>query len=277
MINQWPLIVASLVIMLAAALGLYRREVAVTSALNSEVPPPLPTASATPERTAPASTAPTTPAAQPKRRAVPPPEAAVPVKPEAPVAIKPTLPVQAAPATPAPQNPEVAVPKPRAVGRFQVLLDLQEDLKTRLQMVPIPLNNGGYKFSMDGAHLEVITTPSWQIMIYNINPKQPEVETDSFKTLLAAVVSNLGINTNQKPVEAATGKSYLRTVSKMGAISLERDPAAGNSALIRPMTPTAAVDVAQPAPAVPATPAAPANPAAPTAPQPIQRKPAAEL
>jgi hypothetical protein len=169
----------------------------------------------------------------------------------------------------------VVVPRPRAAGRFQVLLDLQDDLKARLGMVPIPLPNGGYKFSMDGAHLEAATTPSWQIMIYNINPKQPEVETDAFKTLLAAVTSNLGINTNQKPVEAATGKTYLRTVSKMGAISLERDPAGGNSALIKPMTPTPAVDVAQPAPVAPAP--APV-PGAPVAPQPVApKKPAADF
>jgi len=268
--------------MLAAAFGLYRREVAVSTSLMSDVPPPLPAVAATPERTAPAPTVPhTAPQPQPKRRAVPPPEAAAPVQPEAPAApvtkfVQPAQPVQAAPVAPAPQNPEVAVPKPRAAGRFQVLLDLQDDLKTRLQMVPIPLANGGYKFSMDGAHLEVVTTPSWQIMIYNINPKQPEAETDSFKTLLAAVVSNLGINMNQKPVEAATGKSYLRTVSKMGAISLERDPAAGNSALIRPMTPTPAVDVAQPAPAAPVAPVLP-QPGQPAAPQPIQRKPTAEF
>lgn len=147
-------------------------------------------------------------------------------------------------------------------------------------MVPIPLVNGGYKFSMDGAHLEVVTTPSWQIMIYNINPKKPEVETDAFKTFLAAVTSNLGINMNQKPVETATGKIYLRTISKMGPISLERDPAGGNSALIKPMTPTPAVDVAQPVPATPAAPVTPVAPApgAPVVPQPaVPKKPAADF
>lgn len=280
MMNQWPLLIAGLVITLAAAFGLYRREVAASTSLQGEAPPPLPTASASPERTAPATTVPTVPKT-PVRRAVPPPEATAPVQPEAPAlptpkVVQPAQPAPVAP-VPAPHDPNVAVPKPRAAGRFQVLLDLQDDLKNRLQMVPIPLANGGYKFSMDGAHLEVVTTPSWQIMIYNINPKQPEAETDSFKTLLAAVVSNLGINMNQKPVEAATGKSYLRTVSKMGAISLERDPAAGNSALIRPMTPTPAVDVAQPAPAAPApAPVAP-QPGQPAAPQPIQRKPNTEF
>lgn len=270
--NQWPLIVAAMVISVAAAFGLYRRETAASVALEiKDEPRPLPTAAA-PERTAPST--PATPAPAPKKRVInpvapkpaeaPPAGVVAPVAPVAPVA-------QVAPVA----NPEVAVPRPRAAGRFQVLLDLQDDLKARLGMVSIPLPNGGYKFSMDGAHLEAVTTPSWQIMIYNINPKQPEVETDAFKTLLAAVASNLGINTNQKPVEAATGKTYLRTVSKMGAISLERDPAAGNSALIKPMTPTPAVDVAQPAPVAPA----PVAPTTPTVPQPpvVTKKPAADF
>lgn len=248
--NQWPLFLAFFLIGSAAAFGVYKREAAISHAVPPEEIRRLPSAGETPAAK-PAPKTKETPATQQKVEA----PAALPAP--APVVVE----QPAAPATPAAQAAPAA--RPRSTGRLQTLLDLQEELKTRLQMVPLPLNNGGYKFAPDGASIEVITTPVWQITIYNINPKTPEVETDSFKQILGIVTTQLGINMNQKPVEAATGKTYLRAVSKMGNISLERDPATGNSATIRPMVPQAAVDTAPAAPVAPAA-TVPATPAAPT-------------
>lgn len=237
--NQWPLILALVIIGGAAGFGLYQREMAVASAAPVEEVRRLPSASGS---------------AGPKSATAPVEKAVTPERVETPA----PLPVQALVVqqpVAAPTAPVVAA-RPRTTGRLQALLDLQEDLKARLQMVPLPLNNGGYKFAPEGASVEVVTTPVWQITIYNINPKTPEVESENFKLILGIVTTQLGINMNQKPVEAATGKTYLRAVSKMGNISLERDPATGNSAIIRPMVPQAAVD---PAPVAPANPVAPAT------------------
>jgi hypothetical protein len=239
--NQWPLFLALVIIGGAAGFGLYQREVAIAGAVPVEDVRRLPTAGGS---SGPKATAPVEKAVTPERV-------------ETPAVLPAQAPVTQQPVVAAPTAPAVAA-RPRTTGRLQTLLDLQEDLKARLQMVPLPLNNGGYKFAPDGASVEVVTTPVWQITIYNINPKTPEVESENFKLILGVVTAQLGINMNQKPVEAATGKTYLRAVSKMGNISLERDPATGNSAIIRPMVPQAAVDPT-PAPANPTAPVAPAT------------------
>jgi hypothetical protein len=74
----------------------------------------------------------------------------------------------------------------------------------------------------------------------------------------------LGINLNQKAVEAANGKTYLTTTSKMGSVSVIRDPAVGNSCTIAPL---------QRVVPVPAAPAANQN-QPPVQPNPKQPQPA---
>ena len=97
-----------------------------------------------------------------------------------------------------------------------------------------------------------------------MNQQTPEVETDKFKELLAATVKSLQIDMTPKPVESANGKSYLKTTSKLGSISLIRDPANGNSCTIGPIQQW--VSPQQP-PATKPQLGAPVNPVNPVAPQ----------
>jgi hypothetical protein len=254
--NQIPLIIALLMLACAAGLGYYQKEEAVAAAAPKELirRPPTRAKSAQTEKSVTTPATPSTPTARPTRRVAPSTEGT------APVAAPTPEPAPAPVPAPAPATATQPAIRPRVGGggKFQTLLDLQDDLKKRTQLMPMGLANGGYRFDMAGAHLEVITTPSWSITIYNINPKDT-TETQDFKMLMEIVTAQLAINTNQKPVETATGKTFLQTASKLGRISLERDPEMGNSCKIRPVIPTPAVDTAAQT-AAPKPQAQPVNP-----------------
>jgi hypothetical protein len=283
--NHWPLF-ASLAL-LSAAVGLgYLQSEAAREAARPQPLPPSPTRSATlihrateapaaapvppaqPAQPAPAAPAATPDAAKPARAK---PRFVTPAPAEAPAQV-----VQ--PATPAPAPAAAAAPPPAPAPRMtdakaQILAELRDMLKTQLGQLPLDLNNGGYKFSREGALMEVQMPPAWSVTIYNVNIPKPEVETDDFKILYTGATTVLGINTQQNPVVSGNGKSYLRTASRMGNIVLERDPGNGNLCIIRPAQSAAAEQPAPPRRTAPATVPA-ATPPAPGATPPAPRKPA---
>jgi hypothetical protein len=295
--DHWPLVVASGLVAFAAALGLWQHDRAVE--LAAQVAPPAHVAPAQvvdvsaekadasqPMPAAPIATR-AIPATTPPAPAVaePAPAVAAPavVAPTAPaVAVAPAAPAVVAPAPAAPTAPAVvpnAAPPVRQ-GRNATLLALRNDLQAQVNIAPMDTAGGGFAVASDGARLEVKPPPNWNIMIYNVNPKTPEVETDKFKEMLETTVKSLQIDMTPKPVESANGKTYLKTTSKLGSISLIRDPANGNSCLIGPIqqfvnppTQTPAVKAPAVAPAAP-NPFAPqqAQPVAPEAPAPAKVK-----
>lgn len=281
--DHWPLVVASGLIALAAALGLWQHDHAVE--LAAKVPPvqtaaapapavaqpapekadpaptplPLPSApAATRTPFSPTPTAPTAPVVTPRPLAPAPaaPATAHPAAPTAPA----TLP--AGPTAPAiAQNPAANAAPPVRQGRNATLAALRTELQAHLNLAPMDTAGGGFALAADGARLEVKSPPNWNITIYNVNPKTPDIETEKFKEMLKATIASLQIDMAPKPIESANGKLYLKTSSKLGSISLIRDPANGNSCVIGPIQqwvapPVQAKDPNQPA-AAPGAPAAP--------------------
>ena len=132
---------------------------------------------------------------------------------------------------------------------------------------------------VNGAQLEVAPMPNWSINIYNSNTVQPEAESDNFKVIYNEVATALGLDVNQKPAALPNGKTSMQSASKLGSVSIVRDPANGNSAVITPNQQRKAMvqPPAQPAaqPAQPAQPAAqPAQPNQPAAQPKAQAQPA---
>lgn len=291
--DHWPLVVASGLVALAAALGLWQHDRAVelaaqvappahvapaqvvdVSAEKADAPaaPAAPVATrATPATTLPPPALPVPPVAEPA-----PPVAVAPavVAPPPAVAVGPTAPAVVAPAPAAPTAPAVIpnVAPPVRQGRNATLNALRNDLQAQVNIAPMDTAGGGFAVASEGARLEVKPPPNWNITIYNVNPKTPEVETDKFKEMLETTVKSLQIDMTPKPVESANGKTYLKTTSKLGSISLIRDPANGNSCLIGPIQQFVNPPAQTPAVKAPAV-AAPAAPN-PFAPQ-VQAQPVA--
>jgi hypothetical protein len=296
MANHWPLVIALAVISMAAALGLWQHDQAVNAASIRIVNPPAPVAKPKPAAPKPVAqlpeAAPAAPAlAQPAIETVPVdpnPKRKKFVTTGGPIAPTAPAPLVATPAPTAPTAPVVVHTTPLALpaapatpgvaqDRTKVLNDLKTALQNQFGILPMELAAGGFALNTDGARIEVQPPPNWSASVYNINPKGPETETANFKVCMDLVIKSLGIDMTQKPVEAGNGKTYLKTSSKLGSISMMRDPATGNSCLIRPIgqwtpTPPAKVDngagvVQQPRPArqVPQAPVAPAAPPRPPA------------
>jgi hypothetical protein len=261
--NHWPLVIAIGVISMAAALGIWQHDRAVEAAGIRVIKQPAPAAKSKPavpaplakkaeplvEAPAPAAPAPVA-LATPQPLPLAAPADNVPTRRiKAPVAaLAPTAPVAAvAPTAPVAQlNPAPAAPAAAPVARedrTKVLNDLKGALQKQFGIMPMELAAGGFALNTDGARIEVTPPPNWSASVYNINPKAPETETANFKVCMDLLIANFGIDMTQKPVEAGNGKTYLKTSSKMGSISMMRDPATGNSCMIRPIgqwTPTAA-------------------------------------
>ncbi len=233
--SQWPILAAGLIIAAAAIVGLWKQSAAAMAAApqpplhasQPAAPAPAPAAPAVEALpAAQAQAAPPLPAAETK-------QIAQPVQPVAPVA-----PVQANPAPARPAAAEIFHPNQPARApdpRAQLFKDLRATLQTKIAQPPLDLADGGFAFSVDGARVEVQPPPNWSVTIYNVNPKAQDAETDSFKTFMAAATAALGVDLSPKPVVSENGKSYLKTVSKAGPLSLVRDPATGNSCMIRPL------------------------------------------
>jgi hypothetical protein len=230
--NHWPLLLAIIMIGLAGAAGTFwvqHRESQLNTSQAKPAKPateaPQPVADALPS--VPETTTELPQPAKPQQRPV----------------------AQAVPIQPAPNNPPVVqqpVARTNAAQPTQNPVLLQ--LKTVLQNAggaPIDLAGSAYAFDVAGARIEVQPTPNWSITIYNKNRKVPSEETDDFKQYLAAVTSTLSIDTAKAPIVGDDNKSYLRTSSKMGTITLTRDPANGNLCTVKPLGPP--VPVAAPA------------------------------
>lgn len=303
MANHWPLLAATMLIALAAALGLWQHDQAVsiagrsdsrTAISNAVSAPPAPPAepAIAPEKApppaaagkpapAPAVSAPAAPTTSPAAKT--PPVATTPVPGAAPApapAAGKTVPVtgappivrQIAPPSTAPAVPAAAAAP--AASREKLLMSLRGILQKKLGVLSMELAAGGYALNVEGTRVEVQPMPNWSVNIYNINPKQAEVETDTFKIAMLTVAVEFGIDLAQKAVESANGKTYLQSSCKMGSVSVVRDPANGNSCMIRPIQtlapaapqvqpqPPAAVGKA-PAPTQPAPPKTPPTPAPP--------------
>ncbi len=183
---------------------------------------------------------------------------AQPVQPVQPAAQKPQAAENpnAQPIAPAIARRILEVQGDRKDPRGRIFSDLRTMLQEKTGAAPLELAAGAIAFSSEGARVEIQPPPNWSINIYNVNPKNPEVETEGFKACLATVAMTLGVDTTQKPVVSENGKSYLKSTSKLGSMSLVRDPATGNSCTIRPLqqlnTPKPAGDAGKPAePAAP--------------------------
>jgi hypothetical protein len=176
-----------------------------------------------------------------------------------------TLPKPAIAVAPTP-NPAVANPAAPAPnlnlppqGRTSSLNKLRNELQTKLNIAPMDLPGGGFALAPEGARLEVQSPPNWSVTLYNINPKTPEVETDNFKAVLDVVARSLNMDMSQKPTPADNGKTYLKTTSKIGLVSVIRDPNNGNCCTIRPIGPLPGNNNAAPGTAPAPAPAPPKN------------------
>jgi hypothetical protein len=153
------------------------------------------------------------------------------------------------------------------------LLDLRKSLEGKLTTAASDVGNGGYMLKVNGAQLEVAPMPNWSINIYNSNTVQPDAESDNFKVIYSEVATALGLDVNQKPAALPNGKTSMQSTSKIGSVSIVRDPQTGNSVVITPNQQRKAM--VQP-PAQPAQPVAPpTQPKAQAPAQPAQPAPAA--
>lgn len=191
-----------------------------TAPINPTVVPAAPTAPATALQ--PVQAAPAAPAVPAAPGIVAQPAPAAPAVPAAPPVIQ------------APAGPAAAVQAKRE-DRAAVLADLRGALQGKLGVMPIDLAAGGYAAHVEGARVEVQPVPNWSISLFNINPKTPDQETSNFKLCLETVTAALAVDMTQKAVESANGKRYMKTSCKLGSVSLVRDPANGNSCMIRPI------------------------------------------
>jgi len=280
MSNHWPILAAVILIALAVLLGLWdqnekaeiaARRIPVSQMTPADTPAPPTPAPARPADTLPAPAAkPATPPAKPATPTQPvtpaAPQTPTPFGTPTPLAPLPT-PVQPAP-LPTPVQPAPQPPKAMVDPRTTILQTLRTELQARIGTPSLDLAGGGFALNTDGARVEVQPLPNWNINIYNNNAQKPEVETEGFKRFYEVVTTGLGIDTQQKAITTDNGKSYLKTNSKLGSVSLVRDPANGNSCLIRPLgqlapiiTKPAVVErPAPPAPAPPPPAPAPAKP-----------------
>ena len=227
-------------------------------------------------------------------------QAQPPVQAPAPAQAQPAAPKPAAPPQPKfsiPSGPPPAVQKPVAGGAVaaapapaaavapaqpkpkgaDVLGELCVTLEKDLGMQRSDLADGGYSFQLDGARLEAHTTAPWKLMIYNLNAQQADAETENFKKLFLAACAALGIDPAQKGATLPSGQTSMQSASKLGNVTVVRDPANGNSVRITPNP--RGIPVAPAAPATPATPAAtpPANGAAAATTVPAATAPAAPV
>jgi hypothetical protein len=154
----------------------------------------------------------------------------------------------------------------------QVLENLRTVFQEKLNVVPRDLGvAGAFAVAMKGVRVEVQPWPQWSVSIYNFNDVAAEQETESFKACLEIAAKALNIDLTQGAVKTETGKSYMKTTSSLGPISLVRDPATNNSCMIRPIQaqgqmgpprPKAGPDVAPRPPKQPAQPVQPPRPPA---------------
>jgi len=252
--DHWPLVVASGLIAMAAAFGLIQHEhateVAATRSITTSRSTPLPSVSAPAQTDAPAV-----------ERAAPadvrrPLEAPAQVPVAAPAPPVKTAPMVTAPMVTAPTAPAAMAPTPVRTSkkdeRAALFATLRAELQGKLAVAPMDLAGGGFAVTTEGMRLEILPAGNWSISLYNINPKTPEAETDNFKKALQSTAAVLGIDLTQKAMESANGKTYLQTICKLGNVSLVRDPANGNSCVIRPnekWVAPPAVNVVRPEPA----------------------------
>ena len=239
MTHHWPILASGALICAATAFGLWQRDAAINAAAPQEVVPP---AIVAPQ---PQSAA---PAAILERKTEAP--APAPSVPAGSIAVKAAGPAEAMPVSkvlPTPVAAPASAPVPPGnivaglrdgmppIPPQQIFLELRNALQTQLGAPATELPGGGFAFSSKGARLEVQPLPNWSIIIYNLNGKTPEIETGDFKTCLTVVTASLNINMMPKPIDTPTGKTSLKTICRLGSISLDRDPANGNSCLISPM------------------------------------------
>jgi hypothetical protein len=130
--------------------------------------------------------------------------------------------------------------------RDQVLLDLRKGLEGKLTTAATDVANGGYMLKVAGAQLEVQPLPNWSINVYNMNPQQPDAETDNFKVIYSEVATVLGADVNQKAAPLGNGKTSLQTSSKLGSVSVVRDQTNGISVVITPNQQRKALPPVQP-------------------------------
>ncbi|MCY3021253.1 MAG: hypothetical protein NTW87_19740 [Planctomycetota bacterium] len=289
MTSQWPVAFVAVLIAAAAVLGFMQHEQAAAASrgmAKAQAGPEAVPTEAAPEKL---------PAPEPKPAVLPAPSpalAAAPVAETRPPPTAQTVPAVRTTTVPAPPtkpvtppvaavNPAAALPadaggQPKRESRAAVWAGLRTALQARIGVLPMDLAAGGYALSTDGVRVEAQPLPNWSVSLYNINPRTPEVETPNFKACLETTAAALGLDVTQKGVESDNGKTYLKTVSKVGNVSVVRDPANGNSCVIRPIqalvpqapNPNQPVDLVAPKapdrhkPAVPAVPIAPPKPPA---------------
>lgn len=198
--RHWPILTALILLFTAMALGLWQQQQKAGVAAHKAFQPSAPTV----QVTAPATPQTTQASSQPQ----PPPLPAAPQ---------------------APKNP--------ADLRGQILQDLKAGLQNKTGVQPASSPDGGFTFTADGARVEVRPQPNWSISIYNINPAAPTTETDGFKQCFEAVATALALDLSATPTVTDAGVTNLKTSSKLGNLSVQRDPANGNAYLIRPLGP----------------------------------------
>jgi hypothetical protein len=156
--------------------------------------------------------------------------------------------------------------RPGADPRSMLLLNLKGRLEAKLGVEPSLSPEGVYSLKANGVRVEVRPLPNWRINIYNLNPAAPTTETENFRQSVIVTGNVLAIDLSIPLNVTETGAAYRTTGSRMGKLSIQRDPANGNSYMFQPLGPAVSAHPAQPAAPVPApapTPALPAKPPAP--------------
>jgi hypothetical protein len=240
--SHWPVLAAILLICAAAFGGAYWRQARAARLLAPPASPAKPASAATPAAgTADSATAAAEAASSAGKPAASPAPASETTRNTAIMA-----PGALPPAAPA--NPPAGGLRLAPESVLQELRKVIQDGGDTSQTTP----NGGYFFEIAGARLEVQPMPNWSITLYNKNMKNPGEETGDFKKYLNIIAMRMSIDISKTPTEL-NGKTYLRTPSKLGTVTLIRDAANGNSCTIKPLggaapVPPAAQPIQKPAP-----------------------------
>jgi hypothetical protein len=157
-----------------------------------------------------------------------------------------TQPTPTATAEPAsiliPQSPVYVVAKSAIPSdQFQNLWNtLKLTIQNKTGVLGVNKGDGSVCFSMTGATLDLLPLPNWNVTLYTINPKNPNVESDAFKNCANVVCEVLGLDPAQKPsASAGSNHTQIKTMSKFGPVTVIRDPSGANTWMVRPVpTPT---------------------------------------
>jgi hypothetical protein len=170
----------------------------------------------------------------------------------------------------APVVPDVSLPALSPGTDYgAALTGVRNALIQRFNVRPYATANG-IALTLNGVRVEIESQANWSLTLYNTNAApNASVQNDMFINVEHVVAGQLDIDLTPQPTIAPDNKHTLKTNSKLGRVAIVTDPALNNSVQIRPLQKRAV-----PAAAAAAAPAA-GRPLPQTIPAPPIPKPAA--